>query len=312
MFDLSPRTAPTFYFIGVTTGQSSARTVWPAWMAVLGRSEIMLEGVDLPLHADPADYRRVVEHIKRDPLSVGALVTTHKIDLLDATRDLFDTLGPYAQTLSETSSIAKRDGRLIGDATDPIASALTLNAMLGPGYFGRTGGDVLCLGAGGAASAISLHFMTQADRADRPLRFLVVDLLESRLVKLRSTVQSLDSDIEFAFVQNRNALDNDRLMTSLPAGSLVINATGMGKDRPGSPLTNAAIFPQDSIAWELNYRGALDFHKQALAQQSERNLQVEDGWIYFLHGWSQVIAHVLDLSINEQTLSRFTVAANSA
>ena len=47
-------------------------------------------------------------------------------------------------------------------------------------------------------------------------------------------------------------------MEALPAGSLVINATGLGKDRPGSPLTDHCKFPENGLVWELNYRGTLE------------------------------------------------------
>jgi len=78
---------------------------------------------------------------------------------------------------------------------------------------------------------------------------------------------------------------------------LVINATGLGKDRPGSPLSDAAVFPQQGIAWDLNYRGELIFLAQARAQQAARHLHIEDGWVYFIHGWTQVIAEVFAIDI---------------
>ena len=87
---------PTFYFIGVTTGQSSSRRVFPLWMEALGRPDVTLAGIDLEIHAAPERYRQVVTDIKREPLALGALVTTHKIDLLAAAGDLFDDLGPFA------------------------------------------------------------------------------------------------------------------------------------------------------------------------------------------------------------------------
>ena len=49
--------------------------------------------------------------------------------------------------------------------------------------------------------------------------------------------------------------------------------------------------------WELNYRGELLFLAQARAQQEARNLSIADGWTYFLHGWTQVIAQVFDIAI---------------
>jgi shikimate 5-dehydrogenase len=88
--------------------------------------------------------------------------------------------------------------------------------------------------------------------------------------------------------------DNDRVLAGLAPGSLVVNATGLGKDAPGSPLTDAAAFPPSSVAWDLNYRGDLKFLDQARASG---HVRIEDGWVYFLHGWTQVIAEVFDIEI---------------
>ena len=83
----------------------------------------------------------------------------------------------------------------------------------------------------------------------------------------------------------------------MPPGSLVVNATGLGKDAAGSPISDAAKFPEGGLAWEFNYRGELEFLRQARAQEGERNLVVEDGWRYFVLGWSQVIGDVFDLEV---------------
>ena len=138
-YPIVTKTAPTFYFIGVTTSKSSIMKVFPLWMQELGFPDVVIEGVDLAIHADPEDYRRAVAQIKYDPLSLGALVTTHKIDLLSAARDMFDYLDPYAQLCSELSSISKRDGRLEGHAKDPISAGLSLDALTSRHYFARGG-----------------------------------------------------------------------------------------------------------------------------------------------------------------------------
>ena len=91
---------------------------------------------------------------------------------------------------------------------------------------------------------------------------------------------------------------NDEILAGLPAGSVDINATGMGKDTPGSLLCADAPFPHHGVIWELNYGGELDIMRQAEAQRAARNLTVFDGWDYFLHGWSQVISHVLHVKID--------------
>ena len=88
------KSVPTFYFIGVTTGKSSINKVFPLWMRELGRPEVVLEGMDLKIHDTPEAYRAAVAQIKHDPQSVGALVTTHKIDLYEAAKDMFDYLDP--------------------------------------------------------------------------------------------------------------------------------------------------------------------------------------------------------------------------
>src|SRR2546429_2696380 len=170
---------PTMYFIGVTTGQSSIMRLFPLWAEILGLNRAQLVGVDLPLHAGTEQYRQAIAQIKEDPLSLGALVTTHKIDLLQATSDMFDSLDRYAQLCQEVSCIAKREGDhdksgLYGYAKDPINSALALQQFIAPGYWGRSGGVVLCLGAGGSGTAITVNLLTQTGVGNRPRRLIVV------------------------------------------------------------------------------------------------------------------------------------------
>lgn len=305
------REQPTFYFIGVTTGGSSINQVFPLWMEVLGIPEVALVGIDHPIHDRPENYRRSVAQIQQDPLSLGALVTTHKMNIYSAARDMFDYLDPYAQTTGEMSCISKREGALRGHAKDPITAGLSLQAILEPGYFGRTGGQVLCLGAGGSALATLLFLINQPDPADRPDKFIAVNRSAGKLDHMRKMVESYGTDIKVEYVHNSDPRLNDRLMAELPDHSLVINATGMGKDLPGSPITDQGQFPKNGVAWEFNYRGALDFYHQAQRQAAQRDLRVEDGWIYFLHGWSQVVAEVLDIKLDPAVFGRLDQAASS-
>jgi len=307
--EIKTQTQPTMYFIGVSTGSSSIMKVFPRWMEVLGLADARLEGVDLRPHAEPAAYRRAVLRIKHDPLSLGALVTTHKINLLEASRDLFDYLDENAQICGEVSCISKNDERLEGYALDPITAGLSLDTMLGENYFGRTGGEVLCLGAGGATAAIVLHFIRRRHPGDRPRRIVVVNRSPGRLQKLEEMVRSQGAGIRFEYHCHTDPHRNDELMAALPPFSLVINATGMGKDLPGSPITDAGVFPERGIAWELNYRGELIFLHQALAQRESRQLMVEDGWLYFLHGWTKTISRVLKVEIGDALFQKLSEIA---
>lgn len=308
-YDIITRDIPTFYFIGVTTGKSSIMKVFPLWMQVLGRTDIHIIGIDLKIHDEASAYRKAVSQIKYDPLSLGALVTTHKIDLYNAARDMFEFLDPYAQICGELSSISKLDGRLEGHAKDPITAGLSADAIMSPGYFGKTGGEVLCFGAGGSGVATALHLIQKKDNSDRPARFVFTNRSQWRLDSAQKMVQSMKTDIQFEYISTTDPKVNDRIMESLPPYSIVINATGMGKDTPGSPISWDGLFPMNGIAWEFNYRGELDFLHQALAQKEARKLCVEDGWVYFLHGWTQVVAQVLHIQLDEKLFAELARAA---
>lgn len=295
---LQPARKRTFYFVGVTTGKSSIMRVFPAWAKYLKLGDCVIEGIDCRIHDSADAYRKVVSFIKSDPLSLGALVTTHKIDLLKAARDLFDELDPYANLMGEISCISKRDGRLRGHAKDPITAGLSLEAFLPDGYWRQTGAEVLVLGAGGSSIAITSYLMKPEHGDNRPSRIVVTNRSPARLDEIRRIHAELSGDVPCEYRHCPMPEDNDRLVGGLKPCSLVINATGLGKDAPGSPLTDAAKFPEGGIAWDFNYRGDLVFLDQARAQQKERGLRIEDGWVYFIHGWTHVIAEVFDVTIS--------------
>ncbi|MBZ0287702.1 MAG: shikimate dehydrogenase, partial [Anaerolineae bacterium] len=269
MMVITEPTVLTFYFIGVTTSQSSSLRVFPRWSQML-HLETEIAGVDVPIGAPAGVYRALVSHIKAHPLVRGALITTHKIDLFNAARDLIDELDPYAQLCGEVSCLVKRDGKLIGIAKDPVSSGFAWREFIPAEHFACSGSDVLCLGSGGAAVAISTYL---AGAPDRPRRFTLVDISKKRLNHARAIHQRIDTDICFEYMLNGQAAVNDRMMAALPGGSVVINATGMGKDLPGSPVSDSGQFPQNGFAWELNYRGELRFLQQARRQTEARLLQ---------------------------------------
>jgi shikimate 5-dehydrogenase len=297
VFELRPARRPTFYFIGVTTGKSSINGVFPAWARHLGLGDCPIRGIDCKWHDDPEVYRRVVSFIKKDRCSLGGLVTTHKIDLLAACRDLFDGLGSCATLLGEVSCLSKRDGALWGHAKDPITSGLALEAFVPDGYWRRSGAEACFLGAGGSSLALTAYLMQEKGRDSSPSRIYVTNRSKPRLEQMQRIHEQINPGIEVVYRHCPHPRDNDAVVSQLKPGSLVINATGLGKDAPGSPLTDAARFPENGLVWEFNYRGDLIFLDQARAQQESRNLTVEDGWIYFIHGWTQVIAEVFHIDI---------------
>ncbi len=311
MLNLQPAEKPTIYFIGVTTGKSSIMRVFPKWAEALGLDAV-IKGIDFQPHSAPEAYREAVAFIKEDPLSLGALVTTHKIDLYHACRDMFEYLDPFALKLGEISSISKKDGKLCGHAKDPISSGLALEHFVPRDYWKEHGGDVFLMGAGGAALAMSLYFGQEKSGEDIPKRVIISNRSVPRLESAKKILAGLNPAIQFAFYHAPRPEDNDQILASLSPHSLIVNATGLGKDAPGSPLTDQCEFPQGSLVWEINYRGERIFMEQAKAQQAEKNLYIEDGWIYFIHGWTQVVAEVFHIeNMAEKVLLLSEIAKNA-
>ena len=291
-----PADRPTMYFIGVTTTQSSIMKLFPLWAEVIGLKDACIKGIDISIHAPAEDYRKCVEFIKNDPLSVGALVTTHKIDLYNAAKDLFEEMDSYALKFGELSSISKKDGRLIGHAKDPITAGMSLDAFIPKDYWLGNAAEVVILGAGGSALSISAYLSAEKFGENVPKR---IHMTNRSAPRLSEAIRILaDSRVPLSFHLNPQPEWNDRIVNQVPAGSLIINATGLGKDRPGSPLTSQVNWPKHGLVWELNYRGTLEFMHDAVRHQEDDHLTIEDGWIYFIHGWTEVIAEVFHVRID--------------
>lgn len=308
-------TRRTMYFIGVTTGKSSIMKVFPAWADHLGLDAVM-KGIDFAPNSDPAAYRGAVAFIRSDPLSLGALVTTHKMNLLKAARDLFDDLDPYAQTLGEVSSISKRGGRLVGHAKDPISAGASYEAIVPAGHWAQ-GGALCILGSGGSSLALTLYLHNKARAGDDvPGQIVVTARREASLAEMRHVHHQIGLAIPIDYSLAPTPQQADAIVGALPPGSMVVNATGLGKDGPGSPLTDACRWPEGGLVWEFNYRGDLVFLDQARKAALARGLTVHDGWVYFIHGWTRVIAEVFDVDIpmsgpGFDALSRIALDATS-
>ena len=309
MIELSKAARPTMYFIGVTTSASSIMKIFPKWAEALGLGDVAIVGVDLPLHAPREDYRAVADFIKNDPLSLGALVTTHKIDLFNACRDMFGYIDPFAGILGEVSSLSKKGGLFCAHAKDPISSGLALESFIPEGFWSAHGGEAVLLGAGGSSLAMSLYFGQIKHGCDAPSKITICNRSAARLESARAHLSGAAGRIRIEYRHCPQPADNDAVIAELPPFSLVVNATGLGKDAPGSPTTDQVCFPKDSFIWEINYRGDLLFMRQALTQKKSGRLFVEDGWTYFIHGWTQVIAEVFHFTISADDLTRLSEIA---
>jgi len=292
-------------FVGVTTRSSLIMRIFPRWAEELGLPARWLEGHDVELDAPRETYRALVRSMRDDPHYLGALVTTHKMSVYEAAADLFDEIDHFGRLCGEVSSISKRDGRLVGHAKDPISADLAMREFIPDRHFADSQKQVLCLGSGGAATAITWCL---AGREHPPARIICTDVNQDRLdhIALTHREGGLDPRLfSYEFVSG----PADELLAPLPRGSLVINATGLGKDRAGSPLSDRVRYPEGAFVWELNYRGSLEMLANARAQEHSRDLTVVDGWRYFIHGWTQVIAEVFDVDMTPARVEQLSQIA---
>lgn len=298
----------TMYFIGVTTSESSIMDVFPHWVEVMDL-EGKLVGIDLDIHDDPEAYRETVKFIKKYDKARGALVTTHKIDIYNAAKDLFDYFDYHAALQEEMSCISKINDKLVAHAKDPITSGRAMEDFIPDNFWKKYGGEVLLIGAGGSARAISSYLFDPKNGDNMPSKLYVNNRSKPRLEKFKRIFAEINDKVETEYTVTPELEDNDRILHKLKPYSLVVNATGLGKDRPGSPLSDNCQFPENSLIWELNYRGGLKFMHQAFDQKEEKSLKVEDGWRYFIHGWSEHISEVFDIELTDELITELDKAA---
>jgi shikimate 5-dehydrogenase len=278
-------------FIGVSTSKSSIMKIFPEWSKTL-KLGASISGIDIPLNSAAKDYIDVINEMKNDPGCRGALVTTHKIALYQSARDMFSCFDDFAKICGEISCVKISSGVVEGFAKDPISAGRAINDFLPQDFFDSQC-EVLLLGDGGAATAIA-WYLTSLKNPPKMISVLGKD--QSRLNHFMDVMKSRAAYIEF-HLSSHSAIQS---IISSGARFLIINATGMGKDLPGSPWPENLAFPKDSYLWELNYRGSLEFYHQGKAQEKSSNLKVIDGWRYFIYGWTQVISEVFDVDISDE------------
>lgn len=294
-------------FVGVTTEESAINRLFPLWASHLGL-EAAIQGFDLPLGPSANTCRDFVSTIRKNRRLQGALVTSHKTALFEHAGDAFGRLDDNALLLREISCISRDGDGLVGSAKDPVTAHLTFDRMVGAGHWvTHSSAEVLVLGAGGAGVAIAAML---EGVLPGPTRLTVTDTAPARITEVQRVAGTLGST-RLATAVVASAEDSDALVSSLPAGSLVVNATGMGKDLPGAPISEAATFPSDGLVWELNYRGELNFLHLAARQADKRGLSIFDGWVYFLFGWAAVICEVWGLELTPPLFDELEAVASS-
>jgi shikimate 5-dehydrogenase len=288
---------PTIYVVGTPEDDSLITSLFPRWAQLLQLCETQVRKLDCDLYAQPAVYQNFLRFLKADPLSLGALLTSSKPNLLQNCKELFSSLDPSVVLGGHVSSVSKSAGRLIGHARESVASFSALENFLPADHWVKTGAQILVMGAGCSATAFTAAVMDARHERNRPSRVFVTDREKSQLQLIHKIHKKASLNVPIEYHCITDAGDHDALLNSLIPGSLVINATGMGKYAPGSPITEKAAFPEGGYAWDFDFQGPLTFLKQATHRQHARHLHVEDGCAFYVHRWACFIADALTVEI---------------
>ncbi len=316
----------TVWFVGVSTAGSLVHRAMERWQPLVG-GDLAVEGRDLPLDAPDVAFRGLLDDLDQDQDAAGAVVTSHKVALFRAGSDRFARLDDLALACGEVNAVRRTPEGLVGFARDPVSVGRVVDRIWpaggasGPAGAGRASGpagaggasgpagaggasgpagagrgdEVVCLGAGGTAVALGRHLLARP----RPPGLVFADRRPEAIAHLRAALGT-------AVTTHVGPGPWDGLVAGAAEGALVVNATGMGKDRPGAPLSASATFPPQGVVWELNYRGDLPLPTRARAQ----GVEAHDGWSLFCQGWAAALAAVLDLA-DEGLGDRFERAARS-
>jgi shikimate dehydrogenase len=267
----------------------------------------VLRGADLPANSSPSVYQTWLRDLRSNSAVAGAVITSHKLAAFDAGRDLFADIDLYSMLAHEVNAISSHD-ELRGFAREP----LSLSHLL-PSLTASAPSRVVCFGAGGAATALLLAYVTQVTESDthgRPVlqarrpHLVFVDVSESALSALVSVARRCGlpaGEVETLSAGNSAAVT--RALDATSEGDLVVNATGLGKEAPDSPVDEP--LPPGVIAWDMNYRGPLSFLQQA----RDSGASPVDGWDYFVAGWAGALTAIASVPLTADLLSRFAAAA---
>jgi shikimate dehydrogenase len=287
---------PLYLFIGIDTGGSRVHETFPAWASALN-IDAQLRGIDLPADLPGEHWRELITVMRDNPAIYGAVITSHKLRLYRFCEDLFDKTDTLVGLTHEVNSLDTRDG-VHAFARD----AQSLHILLhGQGSSPVAGWHpTVCIGAGGSAIALLLAHTIDVASTLTTRQLVPASVPETAVLTVVGRRRS--SLEEFMAVAERIGAGRAHLRTALASspqacaeiladaapGTLVINATGLGKSDAGSPLPGPRAFPAEAIAWDFNYRGPLTF----LAQAYEARATTEDGWEYFLAGWACAVAAI--------------------
>jgi shikimate dehydrogenase len=292
----------TLIFVGPSASRSRIHSLCPALSRVLGE-DLVVASADMPANQAPTAYTSLLlDVLSRDEVA-GGVVTNHKLQFFDAFLQLGFPVSSIGKKLGVVSVFRRVGNRFYGTAEEPYAVLPAIDKICRcrcMDYFR----EIVIFGAGGAGRAITYAAAAHSSRYGVD-RITVTDCDLHRIDGFRHLTccgNLIDLHVARTHV-------NDRLLREAARGALVVNATGLGKDASGSPISDHVDFPADSAAWDLNYRGSLDFLRQAKSQPSRCHVSCHDGFDFFLFDWLEILSFIFRLNLAEEKIRVFIQSA---
>jgi shikimate 5-dehydrogenase len=279
----------------------------PGWSRALD-VDIELDCQDLPVGVDASAYAALLDDLRSDSRALGMVVTTHKARLWESCAELFDEVTPACREVGEASAIACRNGRLIADASDVRGVGRAVERVLDADQWRSGNHEAIVLGAGGAGISLAFNLVDRLPGLGAT-RVVLTDADSARLEVARALRRSWDRADRLE-IESAVGANNDRLVGAALPGTLIVNATGMGKDRPGSPVS--IDLPKRTIFWEFNYRGPRDLLERARSNAVTDDLLVVDGRDYFICSWLEALCSVLGREASVELFDAFEQEASAA
>ena len=265
----------------------------PKWARRFGHRSAAIVPVAAAAEPDAAGYRSFVDFLRDEYHAVGAIMVSHAAALFEHTRHLFDELEGDAALLGEIGVVVRAPGTLTGLAPAKRAARQAYEHVFGSKSDPE---EALIIGATGPARALALALSDVAGESGH--RRVTLTMPDGKsMTDMRQRIADLPEEKRPTLHHIESPLEHDRLVTLLPPGSLVVDATGPTDENTASPVGEAALFPHDGLVWDLNAVGiSSPFLDKAREQRRARGLRLADGPAFHQIQWIAATAAVFGAS----------------
>lgn len=302
LFDLPPPPKkPTVYIVGVQPLPQELLDALPKWARRFGHRSTAIVPVAVTSDPDVAGYQAFVDFLRDEYHAVGAIMVSHADALFDYTRQMFDELTGDTQLLGEIGVAVRSPGNLTGLAPAKNAALQAYQHVFGGDSDPE---EVLIIGASAPARALALA-LSGATNGSGPRRVALTTLDGKSMSDMRQRIAGLPEEQRPELRHIQSQLEHDRLVTLLPPGSLVVNATEADDEDTASPVGDAALFPQNGLVWDLDAVGiSSPFLDKARQQRSARGLRLADGPAFHQIQWIAATAAVFGAETTPADIKR--------